>query len=144
MVPTSTPAKSLPSVFMVPAVTGTDCLAASEPAIASISTIGPYLPTPMTRRRQCYAREHGRNLLTELTCKSESIGLYSPVHFRASESLYDCMNAYAARARGQNVIEYGLLIASIAIVVLLGVAAFGSEIELWFQQLAGRITTVGT
>lgn len=45
---------------------------------------------------------------------------------------------------GQDVVEYGLLIATIAIVVLIGVGIFGSNINHWFQALAGRITTVGT
>jgi Flp pilus assembly pilin Flp len=45
---------------------------------------------------------------------------------------------------GQDVVEYGLLIATIAIVVLLATAAFGSNIGLWFNTLAGRITTTGT
>jgi pilus assembly protein Flp/PilA len=45
---------------------------------------------------------------------------------------------------GQDVVEYGLLIATIAIVVLLGVGFFGSNINAWFASLAGKITTVGT
>jgi Flp pilus assembly pilin Flp len=45
---------------------------------------------------------------------------------------------------GQDVVEYGLLIATIAIVVLVGVGIFGSNIDQWFRHLAGRITTVGT
>jgi len=45
---------------------------------------------------------------------------------------------------GQDVVEYGLLIATIAIVVLIGVGIFGSNINAWFLSLAGRITTVGT
>ena len=45
---------------------------------------------------------------------------------------------------GQDVVEYGLLIATIAIVVLLATAAFGQNIGLWFNTLAGRITTTGT
>jgi len=45
---------------------------------------------------------------------------------------------------GQDVVEYGLLIATIAIVVLIGVGVFGGNINTWFQHLAGRITTVGT
>jgi pilus assembly protein Flp/PilA len=45
---------------------------------------------------------------------------------------------------GQDVVEYGLLIATIAIVVLVGVGIFGSNINTWFRNLAGRITTVGT
>ena len=44
---------------------------------------------------------------------------------------------------GQDVVEYGLLIATIAIVVLIGVGVFGSSINAWFLTLAGRITTTG-
>ncbi len=44
---------------------------------------------------------------------------------------------------GQDVVEYGLLIATIAIVVLLGVGFFGNQIRAWFETLAGRITTTG-
>ena len=44
----------------------------------------------------------------------------------------------------QDVVEYGLLIATIAIVVLVGVGFFGQNIETWFRSLASRITTVGT
>ena len=45
---------------------------------------------------------------------------------------------------GQDVVEYGLLIATIAIVVLIATSAFGNAIETWFGQLAGHITTTGT
>ena len=45
---------------------------------------------------------------------------------------------------GQDVVEYGLMIATIAIVVLIGIMAFGAQIEPWFAHLAGRITTTGT
>jgi pilus assembly protein Flp/PilA len=45
---------------------------------------------------------------------------------------------------GQDVVEYGLLIATIAIVVLVGVGIFGNNISAWFSTLAGRITTIGT
>jgi Flp pilus assembly pilin Flp len=45
---------------------------------------------------------------------------------------------------GQDVVEYGLMIATIVIVVLLAIGAFGSQIETWFGTLAGRITTTGT
>jgi Flp pilus assembly pilin Flp len=45
---------------------------------------------------------------------------------------------------GQDVVEYGLLIATIAIVVLIGVGIFGQNIRVWFQNLSTHITTVGT
>ena len=48
------------------------------------------------------------------------------------------------RGRAQNVVEYGLLIVSICVAVLMGVAKFGNLIEPWFAVLAGHITTVGT
>ncbi len=46
--------------------------------------------------------------------------------------------------RAQDVVEYGLIIATIAVVILLGITAFGAEIRPWFEFLAGRITTIGT
>jgi pilus assembly protein Flp/PilA len=45
---------------------------------------------------------------------------------------------------GQDVVEYGLLIATIAIVVLIGIGLFGQGVDSWFKGLAGRITTTGT
>jgi Flp pilus assembly pilin Flp len=45
---------------------------------------------------------------------------------------------------GQDVVEYGIIVATIAVVVLLGTTAFGAQIQPWFQSLAGRITTTGT
>jgi Flp pilus assembly pilin Flp len=44
---------------------------------------------------------------------------------------------------GQDVVEYGLLIATIAIVVVLAANLFGTQIRAWFGTLAGRITTTG-
>jgi Flp pilus assembly pilin Flp len=46
------------------------------------------------------------------------------------------------RTAAQNVVEYGLLLATIALVVLVGVSAFGQVIEPWFASLAQRITTL--
>lgn len=52
--------------------------------------------------------------------------------------------AFLADETGQDVVEYGMLMATIAIVVLIGTMAFGSQIRPWFEGLAGRITTTGT
>ena len=41
-------------------------------------------------------------------------------------------------------VEYGLIIATSAVVVLLGVTTFGNKIRPWFDQLAAHITTVDT
>jgi Flp pilus assembly pilin Flp len=48
------------------------------------------------------------------------------------------------RQKSQNVVEYGLIVATIVLVVLLGVMSFGRLIEPWFASLASHITTVGT
>jgi Flp pilus assembly pilin Flp len=61
-----------------------------------------------------------------------------PIAFHAQ------LGRWVAADRAQGVVEYGLLIATIAVVVLLGVTSFGQQIEPWFAQLAGRITTTGT
>jgi Flp pilus assembly pilin Flp len=49
----------------------------------------------------------------------------------------------ADRQHAQDVIEYGIIVATIAVIILLGVTAFGHQIEPWFAQLAGRITAIG-
>ena len=50
----------------------------------------------------------------------------------------------ATRQSAQDVVEYGILMATIAMVVLLGVSAFGQQVLPWFAHLASHITTVGT
>jgi Flp pilus assembly pilin Flp len=47
-----------------------------------------------------------------------------------------------ARVRAQNVLEYGLIMVSIAVLVLVGVNAFGHQLEPWFAALAGLISTL--
>jgi len=42
---------------------------------------------------------------------------------------------------GQDVVEYGLLVATIGLVVLVGTIAFGNNIQAWFGRLATRVTT---
>jgi Flp pilus assembly pilin Flp len=44
------------------------------------------------------------------------------------------------RQRGVDVIEYGLILATIAVTVLLVVALWGATISRWFEELAGVIT----
>jgi pilus assembly protein Flp/PilA len=53
------------------------------------------------------------------------------------------MKQFIREEDGQDVVEYGLLIATIAIVVLVGISFFGTQIDTWFRSLAGRITTTG-
>jgi Flp pilus assembly pilin Flp len=51
------------------------------------------------------------------------------------------LQQFVREEEGQDVVEYGLLIATIALVVLLGSAAFGQNIATWFGTLSNRITT---
>jgi Flp pilus assembly pilin Flp len=68
----------------------------------------------------------------------EALGLISVLRDLAA-----AFRAFAVEEDGQDVVEYGLLVASIAVVVLIGVTAFGSVIGPWFNHLAGNITTTG-
>ncbi len=56
----------------------------------------------------------------------------------------EAIRRFVLDEEGQDVVEYGLLIATIAIVVLIGVGIFGNSVNVWFQSLASHITTVGT
>ena len=56
----------------------------------------------------------------------------------------ELVNRFIREEDGQDVVEYGLLIATIAIVVLIGVGFFGSGVNNWFRVLAAKITTIGT
>jgi Flp pilus assembly pilin Flp len=51
---------------------------------------------------------------------------------------------WSASQRAQDIVEYGVIVGTIAVLVLLATVAFGNQIEPWFAQLAGRITTTGT
>ncbi len=51
------------------------------------------------------------------------------------------VQSFIREDEGQDVVEYGLLVATIGLVVLAGTAAFGSHISTWFGALANRITT---
>jgi Flp pilus assembly pilin Flp len=53
----------------------------------------------------------------------------------------DSVRQFIREEDGQDVVEYGLLIATIAIVVLLATTIFGDGIRAWFTTLAQRITT---
>ena len=56
----------------------------------------------------------------------------------------ELLHQFIREEDGQDVVEYGLLIATIAIVVLVATTAFGTQISAWFDRLAGRITTTAT
>ncbi len=53
------------------------------------------------------------------------------------------LERFLREEEGQDIVEYGLLIATIAIVVLITVGAFGNAIAAWFNTLAAKITTTG-
>jgi Flp pilus assembly pilin Flp len=51
---------------------------------------------------------------------------------------------FRERNEAQDTVEYGILIATIAIIVLIGIARFGDLVVPWLMALASRITTTGT
>jgi len=63
---------------------------------------------------------------------------------RAKPAGAKALGSFLADERGQDVVEYGLLIATIAIVVLIATTTFGGQVNAWFSTLAGHITTTGT
>jgi pilus assembly protein Flp/PilA len=44
---------------------------------------------------------------------------------------------------GQDVVEYGLLVATIALVVLAATTSFGNDINVWFKGLSTDIKIAG-
>ena len=44
---------------------------------------------------------------------------------------------------GQDLAEYGMLVALIAVVVLIGVTAFGTDLQTFFTGLAARVGLPG-
>jgi Flp pilus assembly pilin Flp len=48
---------------------------------------------------------------------------------------------FVADQCGQDLVDYGLLIATVAIVVLLGLNAVSSLTRTWYVEVAGNITT---
>lgn len=44
--------------------------------------------------------------------------------------------------RGQGTVEYGLLIATVAILVLIGGVVYGDTLQTWFGALLQRITVL--
>ena len=53
----------------------------------------------------------------------------------------DIVQQFIREEEGQDVVEYGLLVATIGLVVLVGTAAFGNNIQTWFSSLGNRVTT---
>ena len=61
-----------------------------------------------------------------------------------SQPLVNSATHFLRDDEGQDVVEYGLLVATIGLVVLAGTAFFGGQISSWFSILSNRITTNGT
>jgi Flp pilus assembly pilin Flp len=45
------------------------------------------------------------------------------------------------RQRAQDIVEYGMLLALIGLMVLLGAHAFGQQLAAWLSALAVRLTS---
>ena len=63
-------------------------------------------------------------------------------HYRVGWRLF--LSGLYRDETGQDVVEYGMIVATIAVVVLIGTMTFGNQIRPWFERLAGMITTTGT
>src|SRR5262249_6386371 len=63
---------------------------------------------------------------------------------RGRISLVNNVQQFIREDEGQDVVEYGLRVATIGLVVLAGTAFFGGQISSWFSTLSHRITTNGT
>ncbi len=50
------------------------------------------------------------------------------------------VQSFIREDEGQDVVEYGLLVATIGLVVLIGTAAFGNNISGWFASLSNKVT----
>ena len=66
---------------------------------------------------------------------------YPSHHHLSGDPTMEWLRQFIREEDGQDVVEYWLLIATIAIVVLVGISFFGNNIEAWFKTLANRITT---
>ena len=53
------------------------------------------------------------------------------------------IKSFIREDEGQDVVEYGLLIATIALIVLVGTGLFGDSINTWFGNLSSKIVTAG-
>ena len=51
------------------------------------------------------------------------------------------VESFIREEEGQDVVEYGLLVATIGVVVLVGTGLFGDNIKTWFSRLASKVTT---
>ena len=52
---------------------------------------------------------------------------------------YELVRIQLKREEGQTMAEYGLLIAFIALIALVGVSVLGTSMSTFFTQLAGKI-----
>jgi Flp pilus assembly pilin Flp len=55
------------------------------------------------------------------------------------DSITRYISQFIREDEGQDVVEYGLLIVGIAFVVLVGVSAFGTQVNNWFNAIAAAL-----
>jgi pilus assembly protein Flp/PilA len=55
------------------------------------------------------------------------------------ERFIEFIKRYDLREEGQDLVEYAMLVALIALVAAAGVGFFGTQINAWFSGLAGSI-----
>lgn len=54
------------------------------------------------------------------------------------------MNWFVSEESGQGLVEYGLIIALIAVVVITALTSLGTNIKTKFEEVAGKIGGAGT
>jgi Flp pilus assembly pilin Flp len=58
-------------------------------------------------------------------------------------ALRDAARVFVADQCGRDLVDYGLIIATVVLVVLIGLRAYSDLIRVWYAALPGGITAVG-
>ena len=58
--------------------------------------------------------------------------------------MMDWLQSYVKKDEGVTAIEYGLIAALIAVVIILAVTAVGTELQSTFNQIAGALSNAGS
>ncbi|MBV9598753.1 MAG: Flp family type IVb pilin [Chloroflexi bacterium] len=53
----------------------------------------------------------------------------------------ECAQQFICNDNGQDVAEYGLLVAGVGLLVLVGATSLGSNLQTWFDNIATRVTS---
>jgi Flp pilus assembly pilin Flp len=66
-----------------------------------------------------------------------------PLHTHHLRHILDaCLATFIRQDDGQNVAEYGLLVAGVGLLVLVSAASLGVHVHDWFQAIAAHVTSL--